>query len=159
MRRASGGIGHFTPDEPPREREAPANDNVALLRSIWDPIERGESDIQPFFDALADDVVFETPVGELRGRQAVIDYLDGSDLLEFHPFEKAVEYYGDGDRVVQVGEETFRVKQSGLTHHAPWAWVSEIHEGRITRIVEIQHLGAVAEAVRDVVSRAQSGGA
>jgi hypothetical protein len=65
------------------ESEAHATDNVALLRSIWDPIERGESDR---------------------------------------------------------------------------AWVSEAHEGRITRIVEIQHLGAVAEAVRDV-SRAQSGAA
>jgi hypothetical protein len=51
-------------------------------------------------------------------------------------------YYGDGE---------------GLTHRASWAWVSEVHEGRITRIVEIQHLGAVAEAVRDVVSKAQSG--
>jgi hypothetical protein len=99
--------------------------------------------MRPFFEALADDVVFETPVGKLRGRRAVIDYLDRSDLLEFHPFEEPV-YYGDGE---------------GLTHRASWAWVSEVHEGRITRIVEIQHLGAVAEAVGDVVARAQSGAA
>lgn len=43
----------------PQGNEADPTDNVALLREIWEPIARGESDdIRPFFDALADDVVF-----------------------------------------------------------------------------------------------------
>jgi ethanolamine utilization protein EutQ len=143
---------------PPRGSEAPATDNVALLRSIWDPIERGESDMQPFFDALADDVVFELPVGKLRGRQAVIDYFaSGSATIKFDPFVKPLEYFGDGDRVVQVGDETFTVKETGITHQAGWAWVFDVHDGRITRIVGIQDLSGIADDIRELVSRAQSG--
>jgi hypothetical protein len=87
-------------------------DNVALLEGIWGPMERGEStDYQPFFDHLDDDVAFTTSVGELRGKQAVIHYFThAGDLVEFRPFERPQEYFGHGDRVVIVGEETFRVR-------------------------------------------------
>jgi ethanolamine utilization protein EutQ len=143
---------------PPRGSKAPTTDNVALLRSIWDPIERGESDMQPFFDALADEVVFELPVGKLRGRQAVIDYfVNGSAAIEFDPFLKPLEYYGDGDRVVQLGDETFKVKESGVTHQAAWAWVFDMHDERITRIVGIQDLSDIADDIRQLVLGAQSG--
>ena len=146
---------HPVEGAPPRGSVAPATDNVALLRSIWDPIERGESGMQPFFDALTDDVVFELPVGELRGRQTVIDYFtEGSATMEFQPFEKPLEYYGDGDRVVQLGEETFKVKESGITHRSAWAWVFDVHEGLITRIVAIQDLSGIEDAIREIVSRA-----
>jgi ketosteroid isomerase-like protein len=138
--------------------EATPAGNVALLRRIWDPIERGESDMQPFFDALADDVAFELPVGELHGRQAVIDYFNnGSALMEFHPFELPLEYFGAGDRVVQLGEETFEVKKSGITHHAAWAWVFDVHDGRITRILVIEDLSGIEDVIREIVSRARSG--
>jgi ethanolamine utilization protein EutQ len=143
----------------PRWSEATATDAIELMQDIYGPLERGESDdFQPFFDALADDVVFKLSVGELRGKQAVIDYFaNAGATMEFEPFEKPLEYYGAGDRVVILGDETFRVRETGVTHRAEWVWVVDVHGGLITRIVAIQDLTGVAEAVREVISKAQSG--
>jgi ethanolamine utilization protein EutQ len=141
---------------PPAVR-ASERENLAMMRRIWDPIERGESRYEPFFDALAEDVVFELPIGELRGRESVVAYFtDGGEAMEFNPFIEPLEYYAAGDRVVQVGNETFRVKETGVTHRARWAWVFEIHDGQITRIVAIQHLGEIAEEEAAVIARARS---
>jgi ethanolamine utilization protein EutQ len=139
-------------------REEPRMDNVAVLRRIWGPIERGEStDYQPFFDHLDDEVVLTTSVGELRGKQAVIHYFThAGELLEFRPFERPQEYFGNGDRVVIVGEETFRVRASGVTARGPWAWVHTLRDGLITRIEAIQDLSAVADAISEAIARAQS---
>jgi ethanolamine utilization protein EutQ len=144
----------------PRFGDAPTTDNVALMQSIWGPLERGESDdLSPFFDALSESVIFKLPLGELRGKQAVIDYfVHGSDTLEFEPFEVPMEYFGNGDRVVMLNDETFRVKATGVTHRAEWAWVIDVHDGLITRIVHIQDLSGVAEPVAEAISKAQSGG-
>lgn len=131
-------------------------ENVAMLRRIWEPLERGESqDMQPFFDSLDDAVVFTTSVGELRGKPAVVHYFTHAwELFDARPFERPLEYFGDGDRAVILGAETFVVKDSGVTAHADWAWVHDIHDGKITRIVAIQDLSAVAEAVQEAISRA-----
>jgi ethanolamine utilization protein EutQ len=139
---------------PSRSSEA-----IQLLRDIYGPLEAGESDdFQPFFDALADDVVVKFSVGELRGKQAVVDYFaNAATTMDFRPFEKPLEYYGDGDRAVIVGDETFRVRETGVTHRAEWAWVVDVHDGLITRIVGIQDLSGVAGPVREAIVKAQSG--
>jgi ketosteroid isomerase-like protein len=134
-------------------------DNVTLLQRIWGPLERGEShDHQPFFDALDDDVVFSTPLGELRGKQAVLRYFaHAGQFLEARPFERPLEYFGNGDRVVILGEELFTVHDSGVTARAEWAWVHDLRDGRITRITAIQDLSAVAEAVSKALASARTG--
>jgi ketosteroid isomerase-like protein len=147
---------HLAPDTaPPRSTRT---DNVALLEGIWGPMERGESsDFQPFFDHLDDDVVFTTSVGELHGKQAVIHYFThAGELLEFRPFERPQEYFGDGERVVIVGEETLRVRATGTATRVPWAWVHTLRDRLITRIEAIEDLSAVADAVSDAIARAQA---
>jgi ethanolamine utilization protein EutQ len=137
---------------------APSADNVALLEGIWGPMERGESsDLQPFFDHLDDDVVFTTSAGELRGKRAVIHYFRHSgELLEFRPFERPQEYFGNGDRVVILGEETLRVRATGATTRVPWAWVHDLRDGLITRIEAIEDLSVVADAVTEALARARA---
>jgi ethanolamine utilization protein EutQ len=139
-------------DERPERR-----DPVALLRSIYDPLERGESgESQRFDDALAEDVVLTTPVGEARGKRAVIGYFaKTSETLEFDIFLRPLEYFGDGNRVVQLGDEIFRVKETGATHRADWAWVFDVEDGRITRILAIQDLSGVADEVAEALAKAQ----
>jgi ethanolamine utilization protein EutQ len=146
----------LAPDSP--LTEATPADNVALLEGIWGPVERGEStDLQPFFDHLDDDVVFWTSVGELRGKQAVIHYFThAGKLLEFRPFERPQEYFGNGDRVVIVGEETFRVRATGVTTRTPWAWVHTLQDGMITRIEAIEDLSVVADAVTEALANARA---
>jgi ethanolamine utilization protein EutQ len=143
----------FQPSDDPPETGEP----VTLLRQIYEPLARGESDLGPFFDALADDVEFRTPVGTVHGRQAVIDYFEAdAAALEVDPFVRPLEYYADGNRVVVLGDETFRVRQSGATHRAEWAWVHDVRDGLITRITAIQHLGPVAEHEAGALSGTES---
>jgi ketosteroid isomerase-like protein len=146
----------LAPDSPPTA--STPTDNVALLEGIWGPMERGEStDYQPFFDHLDDDVVFTASVGELRGKQAVIHYFThAGDLVEFRPFEQPQEYFGHADRVVIVGEETFRVRATGVTARTPWAWVHTLQDGLITRIEAIEDLSAVADAIAEALARARA---
>jgi ethanolamine utilization protein EutQ len=146
----------LAPDTPPTP--STPTDNVALLEGIWGPMERGEStDFQPFFDHLDDDVVFWTSVGELRGKQAVVHYFThAGELVEFRPYERPQEYFGNGDRVVIVGEESFRVRVSGVTHRTPWAWVHTLQDGLITRIEAIEDLSAVADAITQALARART---
>jgi ethanolamine utilization protein EutQ len=57
-------LDNFQPSEERPER----GDPVALIRSIYDAQERGEPEgFERFRDALAEDVVLTTPVGEVRG--------------------------------------------------------------------------------------------
>ena len=61
--------------------------------------------------------------------------------MEFNPFERPLEYYGHGDRVVIVGDETFKIKATGVTHRAAWAWVVQLRrDGLISRILHVQDL-------------------
>ena len=83
--------------------------------------------------------------------------MNAAATMEFNPFERPLEYYGDGDRVVIVGDESFKIKESGMTHRAEWAWLVDVHDGLITRILHIQDLSGVAETIEEAMSKAESG--
>ena len=144
---------HPVAEAPPHFGDA-ASQNVALLKRIWGPAERGESyDLRPFFDILAEDVIFKTPVGQVQGKQAVIDYFAaGSETLEYRPFLKPIEYYAAGNVVVTISEELFTVKETGVTHRSDWAWSHELHDRLITKITVMQDLSGVAKQVRDALT-------
>jgi ketosteroid isomerase-like protein len=134
---------------------------VDLMREIFEPLERGESeDSEALYDALDDEVTFKLSVGELNGKGAVIAYLDGGELLEFSPFETPLMYFGDGDRAVIVGEETFRVTDTGpIVHKAEYAWVVLVQERKITHISEIQDVSGVLGPLRQLVAQSQAAAA
>jgi ethanolamine utilization protein EutQ len=137
----------FRPGEEGPER----SDIRAFVDASFGPLEGG-----PDFDALAEDVVLTTAAGEVRGKQAVIGYFrNASATMEFDISLLPLEYFGDGDRVVQVGRELFRVKESGVTHETDFAWVFDVHDGRITRIVAIQDLSGVADELADALDKAR----
>jgi ethanolamine utilization protein EutQ len=143
--------------QPSEERPQRRQDPVALLRSIYDPLERGEStDFQPFYDAFDEDVVLTTSKGEARGKPAVVGYFSkASETMEFDIFVEPLQYFGDGNRVVQIGREIFGVKETGKTHEADWAWVYDVEDGRITRILGIEDLSGVADEEAEAMARAQ----
>ena len=82
-------------------------------------------------------------------------FANAAATLEFDIFVRPLEYYGNGKRVVQVGGETFRVKATGATHEADWAWVFDVEDGRITRILAIMDLSGVADEVVEALDKAQ----
>jgi ketosteroid isomerase-like protein len=71
---------------------------------------------------------------------------------------RPLEYYGNSKRVVQLGGETFRVKATGATHEADWAWVCDVEDGRITQILAIMDLSGVADEVAEALDKAQKKG-
>ena len=145
-------------ERPPRPRVTGPEANIALMREIWGPLERGEShDLSAFFDALADDVAFGTPVGEVRGKRALVSYFaHASETMEFNPFQRPLEYYANGAKVVIAGSEKFTVKATGQTHNADWTWILDMDSGRITSILHIQDLTGVADLVREALAKAQA---
>lgn len=153
-------VAAFQPAEtaPPRYADGKAEENIALLKAIYDPLESGESyDFQAFFDALADDAVFETPVKTIKGKAALAAYFTiGGELMEFRPFVRPLRYFGAGNQVVQWGFEKFQVKETGVTHEAEWAWIFEFADGKITRIVAIQDLAGISDVVAEATARAQA---
>lgn len=126
-------------------------DNIALMQSILE-----HEDWQRLIDHLADDVVFKvtiphrTPIrGEIRGKQAVADHLMNlGSLLEFRQ-ERPLQYFGDGDRVVVLGRETYEVKKTGVAvGGSEYADVIDFRDGLITRFLIIQDLSEFVEAYR-----------
>jgi ketosteroid isomerase-like protein len=68
-----------------------------------------------------------------------------AETMEFDIFVRPLQYFGDGNRVVQVGREIFRVKETGKTHEADWGWVYDFEDGRIARILGTGDLSGVAD--------------
>jgi ketosteroid isomerase-like protein len=126
-------------------------DNIALIRNVLET-----EDWPLLIDHLADDVIFKvtvpdgTPIsGEFRGKQAVVDHFNRlGSLLEFRQ-EQPLQYYGEGDRVVVLGKESFDVKKSGITvGGSEYADVFDFREGLLTRFLIIQDMSTVVEAYR-----------
>jgi hypothetical protein len=92
---------------------------------------------------LADDVVFEiTPpegeaVLEARGREAVVDYFTSlGDIVSFW----RVRCYGDGERVVALGEERFTMPRYRVTLGGEFALLLHVCGESITRFLIIEDL-------------------
>lgn len=134
-------------------------DNVALAKKAysWTEVsasERTRKDFEPYFDLLADDVVFKgawsesTPVygGEFRGREAVkkLIWEDDRASVSGNDLEAPSEYIAiEDDSVAIVNKQCYQIKKTG-------AWVQGIdsctimtfRDGLIERIVSIQDISA-----------------
>jgi ketosteroid isomerase-like protein len=93
---------------------------------------------------LAEDVVFEVtpPEGipttpERRGKQEVLDYFTSlGDIVTFWQ----VRCFGDGERVVAVGAESFTIPRYGVTLGGEFALLLHVCDGLITRFLIIEEL-------------------
>lgn len=119
--------------------------NTAVFQQILDAA-FATLDFRPLAAHLADDVVFEVtpPDGlpttpEHRGKQAVLDYFTGlGDIVTFW----RVQCFGDGDRVVAVGAESFTIPPYGVTLGGEFAFLLHVCNGLITRFLIIEDLSA-----------------
>jgi ketosteroid isomerase-like protein len=127
-------------------------ENIEFVRSFLET-----EDWPRLIDRLADDVVFKvtipegTPVsGERRGKDAVVEHFGNlANLLEFRQ-EKPLQYFGSGERVVVLGQETVEIKENGATvPHSEYADVFDFRDGLVARFTIIQDLTAVVDAYRN----------
>ena len=104
---------------------------------------------------LADDVAFEVtpPDGlpttpELKGKQAVVDYFTSlGDIVTFWQ----VRCFGDGERVVAVGAESFTIPRYGITLGGEFALLLHICDEVITRFLIIEGLSESSELEEPVL--------
>lgn len=142
-----------------------ATDNISLAKKAWswletESSERTITDLQPYFDLLADDVVLkvEAPedasglyLGEVRGKQALIDMytaaLNGEGIEE-NDLERPLEFVGKGERVVVLGSERYKIKKDGVTaRNKEFALVMDFRDGKITRVQQIGDLSEYVAAM------------
>jgi ketosteroid isomerase-like protein len=117
--------------------------NSQLLQPILDQA-FATLDFRSLADHLAEDVVFEVtpPDGipttpERRGKQDVLGYFTSlGDIVTFW----RVRCFGDGERVVAVGAESFTLPRYGVTLGGEFALLLHVCDGLITRFLIIEEL-------------------
>jgi uncharacterized protein len=137
-------------------------DNTALQSMIRSAVESKR--FRPLFDYLADDVEFNVMLvasaptsGERRGKQAVIDYFTSAeDSLGSSP-RRSTDVIRSDERVVVVGDHSFRLEQTGMAVRNEYAFVFDVRDGLITRLLIHQDLSA-SMGTRRAASRANGGG-
>ncbi len=144
-------------------------DSLEITKSIFslehDPGSGRPEDAQRLVERLADDVIFKvtipdgTPIsGEFRGKQAVIEHLTRLGEIAVFRQEKQQEYFANGDRVVVLGEDSFEIKQSGVTARSEYAMVLDYRDGLITHWLIIQDLSAFVDAYMTPADRSLRSG-
>lgn len=112
--------------------------NVRVVEGLFSSLERG--DIQGVLDRLSEDVEWRiaTPselpcAGTHHGRDEVARFFeDFGQAAEFELFEPQ-EYLAKGNKVVVLGRERQRIKDSGQVVETDWAMVFALRDGCITR--------------------------
>jgi ketosteroid isomerase-like protein len=124
-------------------------DNLAIAKRIMRP-DGGET----LADHLADDVVLTLTIpdrppraGQLHGKGAVMVHFAGMDELgEFDALAGPLDFLTNpaGDRIAVLGEMKYRMAGSGAEGIGRYALVMDFQDGRITRILDLMDLSAVA---------------
>lgn len=141
--------------------------NLALAKRAWSyyeksAAERTHSDYQPFYDLLADDVVFRvacapgTPVWgqEFRGKEAVMGMNANSDPVTIEGYmevTKPLQWFVDGNRVLKLGGERYRVRNRAgeiVTILMDFVHVADFRDGKIVSITAIEDLSEWNAAFR-----------
>ncbi|MHB1557519.1 MAG: nuclear transport factor 2 family protein [Isosphaeraceae bacterium] len=112
--------------------------NVRVVEGLFSSLERG--DIRGVLDRLSDDVEWRIAApselscaGIHRGRDEVARFFQDFGLAaEFEIFEPQ-EYLAQGNKVIVLGRERQRIKDSGQVFETDWAMVFALRDGCITR--------------------------
>lgn len=141
------------------------SDYISLLKRAYspfskDPQDRSPEDFGTLLDLLAEDAIFqvacppETPIygNGFHGRESVITYLtqQAPEIVEGLVLDRPVEYVSNGNRVVVLGSESFRLKQMGIDiRNKEFATVIDFDSGLIKRIFHIEDMSEFIDAYRD----------
>ena len=128
--------------------------NIDIVRKGYDAFGRG--DIAGLLALLDADVEWTTPgasdlptAGTRRGQAQVGEFFKTiNEIIEFDSFEPNT-FLADGDRVVVLGTDHFRVKGgSGKSLKESWAHVFTIGNGKITAFQEFIDTSALAAELK-----------
>ena len=126
-------------------------ENTRIVQQSYEHFKSG--DIQALLDLYSEDVDFQLPdvenvpfTGAHKGREAVAGFFqsvnESQEVLTFNP----QEFIAQGDKVVALGNYSWRVKATGREFSGAWAHVITIRDGKIINFTEYTDTAAVAAA-------------
>jgi uncharacterized protein len=128
-------------------------ENINLVKQSYERFLQG--DIEGIIKMCADDVEWEIPgpsdiptAGKYKGAEQLGQFFstlgDSFEPVSFEP----QEFIAQNDKVVTLGEYTWRIKSTGRTFSSKWAHVTTIRNGKFSRFLEYADTAAAADAVR-----------
>lgn len=134
--------------------------NVQIVREAYASFKQGN--IPDVLEKLSEDIDWFLPgppeivpvLGRRRGRQQVAEFFrslaEHQDIEEF----EAREFIAQGDKVVVLGNQRWRVKSTGRRTGGDWAHVFTLGDGKITKFEEYfdTHDAVQAYSARDAAS-------
>jgi ketosteroid isomerase-like protein len=127
--------------------------NIEVLKRAYEAF--GRVDMDAVLAVFDENVEWFSPgpadlptSGTRRGRREVADFFKVLDeVFEYERFQPK-KFVANGDDVVVLGEETFRIRATGKKLTCEWAQVCEMRSGKVTRFHEYIDLSAVVEEMR-----------
>lgn len=118
---------------------------VDALRAAVEALNEG--DIDTFYELVADDCVFTSPLGVMHGRQAILDG-DRSILLQMDPHHRRLVAgpIVSGDAIVSWGVFGGTVKGTGKSFESEICNVMHVKDGKIVVWESYSDLSKSADA-------------
>jgi len=115
-----------------------AGANKQIVMDGFRQFESGE--IAPLLERFHDDATWISPEMEsvpfsgcFHGRQGVAQFFTKLAATVEPLRFVAKDFIAEGDKVVVVGEATWRVRSTGLSYDSPWVNVFTLRDGKIIR--------------------------
>lgn len=132
-------------------------ENTRIVRQAYEHFKNG--DIPALLDLYSDDIDWQLPQmesvpfsGKHRGRDGVAEFFqsvaDAQDVLTFNP----EQFIAQDDKVVALGNYSWRVKATGREFDADWAHVWTIKDGKVVGFKEYTDTAAAAIAHQKAAS-------
>jgi ketosteroid isomerase-like protein len=128
-------------------------DNTAVVRKAYENFKTGN--IEALLGQMSEDVDWHLPdiegvpfAGARRGTGQVGEFFstlaDVQDTLAFEPRE----FVAQGDKVVVLGDYSWRVKKNGREYGSDFAHVFTVRDGKIVAFHEYMDTAAAADAYK-----------
>ena len=126
-------------------------ENKRVVQSIFEAFGRG--DVPGVLAHLSEDVTWKAPgpevipyFGDRHGHAGATEFfVQLGTNVDFEHFEPGA-FVAEGERVVVLGRERGRVKNTGKTFDNEWALVFTVEGGKVTGFQCYENTAAIAEA-------------
>ncbi len=126
-------------------------ENVKIAQQTYELFKSGN--VPAFLELYSDDITFQLPeiekvpfAGTHKGHAALAAFVqlvgESQDALAFNP----VEFIAQGDKVVVLGNYSWRVKATGREYSSDWAHIVTFSDGKIAAFKEYMDTAAAVAA-------------
>lgn len=131
-------------------------ENTGIVRQAYENFKNG--DISALLDSFSEDIDWHLPEmenvpfsGKHKGREGATAFFqslaEAQDALSFNP----QEFIAQGDKVVVLGDYSWRAKATGREFGSDWAHVWTVRDGKLAGFKEYTDTAAASNAHRKAV--------